>query len=89
MSFLFLEGIKSFFTSYLGSMQLVALIVFIVIILLLLLINPPKDAILLIPLPILVALGSMGLKTFSVIAYIIAGFYFSRIILAIYDNSRF
>ena len=69
---------------FVGSTALAVLIACAIAIVFLLLMGAPKEAIFLVPLPMFIALGILADSAWlSVIAYILAGVYLSKIILAI------
>jgi hypothetical protein len=75
--------LKDFLSQTTGSIILASLIMIILVIILLAMIDAPKDLVLLVPLPMLISFGSLGLGMYSVIAYIIAGIFFADIILSL------
>lgn len=90
MTLPYFELFRSVFESqYIGETALAALIICIIAIIFLMFMNVSKEAILLIPLPIFIALGTMANSAWiAVVAYIIAGVYFANILLSLGNRDK-
>ena len=82
-------GRSVFESQYIGSTTLAALLLVVIFMIFMLFMDMQKDAVLLIPLPVFIAVGELAESQWlSVVAYIIAGVYFANIVLSIVNRDR-